>query len=79
MHESVNKDEFQFYVTIHEHADVILHSEQEVRVMPSFNMHYENEDIDFVLPSDLLYDDNMTGETDRRSDFSLPHESLNEN
>jgi hypothetical protein len=79
MHELVNKDEFQFYVKIHEHSDVIFHSEKEVRIMSCFNMHYESEGIDFVLPNDLLYDGNVTGETDRRSDFNLAHERSDEN
>ena len=45
----------------------------------SFYMHYESKSDDFVLLSDLLYDDNMIGEIDRRSDFSLPHESSDKN
>ena len=47
--------------------------------MPSFYMHYEINGDDFVLPSDSFHGDNMIGETDRRSNFSLPHASSNEN
>lgn len=79
MHESVNKDEFQFYVDIHENVDVIFHSEQEVSIMPSFNMCYESQGVDSVLLSDEIRDVYIIGETDMRSNFSLPHVSSDEN
>ena len=79
MHESVSNDEFQFDVGIHENVDMYFHSEIEVKIMPNFYMNYGSKRDGFFLPSDLLYDDNMIGETDRRSDFSLPHESSDEN
>ena len=49
MHESVNKDQFQFDVNIHEHADVLFHSEPKVEIIPIFYMHYENESVDFIM------------------------------
>ena len=33
----------------------------------SFYMHYESEGVDSVWPSELIQNDNMIGETDRRS------------
>ena len=42
-------------------------------------MHYQSEDVDFILASELIHKDNLIGETDRRNISSLSHDSLDEN
>jgi hypothetical protein len=42
-------------------------------------MHYESEDVDFILPSELIHKPNLIGETDRRNISSLSHDSSDEN
>ena len=61
------------------HVNQYFHNELTVEDEVIFYMHYESKSDDFVLPSDLLYDDNMIGETNRRRNFSLPHKSSDEN
>ena len=40
-------------------------------------MNYESEVVDLVLPSELIHDDNLMGEIDRRNISSLPHDERN--
>ena len=79
MHKLVYKDEFQFDVGIHEHADFLFHNEQEVEVMKSFNMHYEDESGCFVLPIEEIEDMFFIGKIDMNESFSLPQGERNEN
>ena len=65
MNELVSMDEFQFDVGIHVHAGFILHSEQEVEVLPFFYMHYESDDDSFVLPNKLIENVDVFGKTDK--------------
>lgn len=78
MHEPLNEESFQFQSDMFKHADQYFHNELMVEDEVSY-MHYESKSDDFVLPCDLLYDDNMIGETDMSGNFSLPHESSDEN
>ena len=42
-------------------------------------MHYESEDVDSFLPSELIHDANLIGETNRKNISILPHDERNEN
>ena len=80
MNDSINEEEFQFEFDICEHIDQKFHNEQVVEENEySFYMCYENEDVDSILPSELIYIASLIGETDRNNIYSLPHESLDEN
>ena len=61
------------------HTDQYFHNEQMVENEASFYMHYESKNEDLVLLSVEFQDVYLIGETDMRSNFSLPHEERNEN
>ena len=42
-------------------------------------MHYESEDVEFILPSELIHKAHMIDEIDKRNIFVLSHDSSNEN
>lgn len=80
MHQSYVDDGFQIDSSLHgEHAGLYFHSEHDVEVNADLYMHYENKGVDFVLPSDLIQNANLIGETNTRDISYLPHESANEN
>lgn len=79
MNDSFNQEEFLLYSDIFEHVDSYVYSEHFVEMVPSLYIHYEHENVDFVLPSELIEDTNLIGETDESDILSLPHENQNGN
>lgn len=78
MHESFSTSIFQSNYEIQEHADPYFHNEQDVDRDSSFYMRCENEDVYSILPSELIQNAILIGETDRRDISNLPHESADE-
>ena len=79
MHESFVREGFQFQSNIFEHADQNFHNEQVIENEAGCYMHYESGVVDLVLPSELIHDANLIGETNRIDVSILPHENLDEN
>ena len=73
------KKNFIFQSDIFEHVDQNFHNEKVVESESNFYMHYESEDVDFILASELIHKANLIGETDRRNISSLSHDSSDEN
>ena len=78
-HGSDNSGQFQFDVKCYDHAESYFHSEQSVDSMFDSYMHYEDEDSSFVLPNELIVNNDVLGKTRKNENFSLPQENVNEN
>ena len=59
------------------HVDPLFHSDHYVGDVPS--MHYESQEIYFILSTELIENSDVFGETIEIGILSLPQEDVNEN
>lgn len=78
-HDLVSDDQSQFDINSYDQADSYFHSEHDLEFNADLYMHYENEDVNSVLPSVLFQDANLIGGIDEKDNFILPQENFNEN
>ena len=77
MHNSPNEQGYQFIYDILWHVDPLFHSDHYVGDVPS--MHYESQEIYFILSTELIENSDVFGETIEIGILSLPQEDVNEN
>ena len=77
MHNSSIEDNYQFDPSIFEHVGPYFHTKHYVKDVPS--MHYENQKNYFVLPTELIENFYVFGETDGKVFSSLPLGDISEN
>ena len=47
-------------------------------MVPSLYVHYESEDVNYVLPNESIEGIHVIGEKNVNNTFSLPYEEINE-
>ena len=79
IHGSVSSDQLKFYLSYYDHVDSYFHNEPSVDNMFDSYTHYEDDDSSFVLPNELIVNNDVLGKTRKNESFSLPQKNVNEN